>query len=106
MLQELLKACRKAPAAGTAASAPENNSLFRVLPEDIQSVIRPYLDSKFELISSGTVHQGVVFGSVPDMPFGMWLYRWMVQMKQHMSGARLPNTSSPEHTHILYHKHR
>ncbi len=67
---------------GSRESTPtETNTLFLELPADIQNVVRPYLDSKFQLQSSALRASGVIFK--PDMSFRRWLASWMRQLTEH-----------------------
>ena len=72
---------------GSRESTPtESNSLFLELPTDIQDVVRPYLESKFQLASTATAAKGVIF--LPEISFRRWLYLWMRQLVVHYaSGA-------------------
>lgn len=75
---------------GSRESTPtESNKLFLDLPGHIQDVVRPYLESKFQLASSLTSTEGVIFS--PDMSFRRWLYQWMRQLVvHHASGLFFP----------------
>lgn len=93
-LQELLRhygATEEAPTnnrRGSRESTPtETNKLFLDLPSDIQDVVRPYLESKFQLASSLTSAKGVIFS--PDMSFRRWLYQWMRQLVVHFASGLL-----------------
>ena len=71
---------------GSRESSPtETNTLFIELPEEVQNVVRPYLDSKFQLQGSTLLAPGVVIR--PDMTFRRWLTSWMRQLTGlHASG--------------------
>lgn len=93
LLQELLRrygATEQQPAPSRRSSREstptESNSLFLELPTDIQDVVRPYLESKFQLASTATAAKGVIF--LPEISFRRWLYLWMRQLVVHYaSGA-------------------
>lgn len=87
-LQELLKRygtteeSRTHRSRGSRESTPtETNTLFIELPSDIQNVVRPYLDSKFQLHGSTARISGVIIRS--DMSFRRWLTSWMRQLTEH-----------------------
>ena len=91
-MQELLRHYRASEepkshrSRGSRESTPtETNTLFLELPYDIQSVVRPYLDSKFQLQTLPLRATGVIFK--PDMSFRRWLASWMRQLiENHASG--------------------
>ena len=97
-LQELLRhyGMSEEPAATTHRSRgsregtpTDTNTLFQHLPDEIQNVVRPYLDSKFQLQSNTLRATGVIFK--PDMSFRRWLASWMRQLTEHhASGLLLP----------------
>lgn len=73
---------------GSRESTPtETNTLFLELPVVIQDVVRPYLDSKFQLASSATSAKGTIF--TPDMSFRRWLYLWMRQLVVHYASGEV-----------------
>ncbi|KAL0053239.1 hypothetical protein WJX82_003001 [Trebouxia sp. C0006] len=75
---------------GSRESTPtETNTLFIELPEEVQNVVRPYLDSKFQLQGGTLLAPGVIIR--PDMTFRRWLTSWMRQLTGlHASGELLP----------------
>ena len=102
-LQELLRhyGMSEEPAATTHRSRgsregtpTDTNTLFQHLPDEIQNVVRPYLDSKFQLQSNTLRATGVIFK--PDMSFRRWLASWMRQLTEHhASGLLLPRCCLP-----------
>lgn len=63
-----------------------SNSLFERLPEEIQAIVRPYLDSKYSMKSSTGQTEGIVFNS--DMTVRKWLGLWLTQLiDNHLAGA-------------------
>lgn len=80
-----------APAVAPRASTPppESNALFALLPEEVQAIVRPYLDSKYSMkIPSTKVLNGVVFTSaVPHITFRKWVPLWLTQLTEmHITG--------------------
>ena len=70
---------------------PDQNALFSVLPEEIQAIVRPYLDSKFSYRTSGKKMQGTIFRPGSSLPFRRWLALWLTQLiDNHVSGDLLP----------------
>ncbi len=71
---------------GSRESTPtETNTLFIELPEEVQNVVRPYLDSKFQLQGGTLLAPGIIIR--PDMTFRRWLTSWMRQLTGlHASG--------------------
>ncbi|KAK9914842.1 hypothetical protein WJX75_001188 [Coccomyxa subellipsoidea] len=68
----------------------ESNSLFLALPTDTQALVRPYLDSKFSLLST-PVPQGVIFGTARGNTFQKWMYNWPRQLTiYHATGELVP----------------
>lgn len=75
------------------------NPLYERLPEDTRRVVRPYLDSKYELRSArakpllGAVFGGDSIGGAAGgggggLSFRRWLYLWMKQLvDNHATGA-------------------
>lgn len=87
----------------THANSRQHRSVFYALPEDVQEVMQPYLDSKFSLRYGVQRAPGVVFvsslspsGSCPSgggpnaaspsqatLPHPRWLALWMSSMAEH-----------------------
>ncbi|BDA43155.1 Serine/threonine-protein kinase ATR at C-terminar half [Coccomyxa sp. Obi] len=68
----------------------ESNSLFLALPKETQALVRPYLDSKFSLLST-PVPPGVIFGTARGNTFQKWMYNWPRQLTiYHATGELVP----------------
>lgn len=98
VVQELLKHYGTAevqPAAsrrGSRESTPtESNMLFLELPSDIQDVVRPYLESKFQLAGNKTSSKGIIF--MPAISFRKWLYLWMRHLVVYHSSGQYSSSS-------------
>ncbi|GAB4817356.1 hypothetical protein N2152v2_004402 [Parachlorella kessleri] len=66
----------------------DGNALFNALPQEVQAIVRPYLESKYSVLSTGRRGMGVVFK--PSISFRRWMSMWMEQMVQHfVSGPRV-----------------
>ncbi len=50
--------------------------------------MRPYLDSKFSLLSTPVPH-GVIFGTARGNTFQKWMYNWPRQLTIYYATARL-----------------
>lgn len=69
----------------SATPQAEANALFCVLPAEVQAIVRPYLDSKFQYRATGKKIEGVIFKS--GLSFRRWLAVWLTQLiDQHVSG--------------------
>ena len=54
----------------------------------LQAIVRPYLDSKYQIRGIVQRPLGTLFGSLPGMSFRKWLFLWLSQLVQHhASGA-------------------
>ncbi|KAI3426356.1 hypothetical protein D9Q98_008728 [Chlorella vulgaris] len=68
----------------------EGNLLFAALAPEVQAIVRPYLDSKYQIRGIVTRPQGTLFGSQPAMSFRKWLFLWLSQLvHHHASGQQL-----------------
>lgn len=72
-----------ATAGPSGAGAVEGNLLFAALAGEVQAIVRPYLDSKYQIRGVGHRPLGIVFGSLPDLSFRRWLFLWLSQLVQH-----------------------
>lgn len=64
---------------------PRSPPLF-CLP--LQAIVRPYLDSKYQIRGIVQRPLGTLFGSAGGMSFRKWLFLWLSQLVQHhASGA-------------------
>jgi len=86
---------------GSRESTPtETNTLFIELPEEVQNVVRPYLDSKFQLQGSTLLAPGIVIR--PDMTFRRWLTSWMRQLTGlHASGPHAAQVLCVSSYHVV-----
>lgn len=63
------------------ASVDANSSgLFLSLPEEVQAIVRPYLDSRYALQLPGRTISGVLYGSPYVSSFQVWLTYWLNQL--------------------------
>ena len=53
----------------------------------LQAIVRPYLESKYSVLSTGRRGTGVVFK--PSISFRRWMSMWMEQMVQHFASGGL-----------------
>lgn len=61
-------------------------SLFDALPKETQALIRPYLESKYSMTSSGRKPTGRVFSK--DISFRRWLGLWLTQLTESLEQGR------------------
>ena len=54
----------------------QENSVFLQLPEDVQTLVKPYLDSRYVLAVSKMMPPQVVFNA-NGSSFRRWLYSWL-----------------------------
>lgn len=59
---------------------PQTLSLFDALPKETQAIVRPYLDSKYSMTTSGRKPTGLVFNK--DISFRRWLGLWLSQLTE------------------------
>jgi hypothetical protein len=72
--------------------APDSNLLFTILPAEVQAIVRPYLDSKFQYKATGKKVQGVIFRQNTGLSYRRWLALWLTQLiDTHVSGKFIDN---------------
>eukprot|EP00883_Tetradesmus_obliquus_P008640 jgi/Sobl393_1/19368/SZX76090.1 len=70
-------------------AASEPGSLFSLLEEGVQSIVRPFLTTKFCIAPRQRATPGVVFGSHAHT-FRRWLNLWLKQLAELSSGPLAP----------------
>ena len=90
-LQELLKHYgveSSETLAGTEDDIRQRNAVFMQLPEDVQTLVKPYLDSRFYLENSNVMPKAVVF-VVNGSSFRRWLYSWLRTLIENFAEGKL-----------------
>lgn len=76
------------------ASPSRGNTLFALLPADVQALVQPFLDSRFTVTGFATPNMDLVFTSA-GIPFSRWLCNWLRQLIDNFASGVLQPVMKP-----------